>query len=43
MVKGTGSEEWVFSLIGVDQVFTFCDSVDAALWSFAELATAKDL
>lgn len=32
----------IFSLIGVDQVFTFCASVSDALWSFTDLAIARE-
>lgn len=32
----------IFKLIGVDHVFTFCDNVEDALWSFTDLAVAKD-
>lgn len=32
----------IFSLIGVDQVFVFCDSLEDALWSFTDLAIARE-
>ncbi len=32
----------IFSLIGVDHVFTFCETVEEALWSFTDIAVAKD-
>ncbi len=32
----------IFGLIGVDQVFTFCDNVTDALWSFTDLAIARE-
>lgn len=33
----------IFNLIGVDQVFTFCNTIDDALWSFTDLAIAREL
>lgn len=42
LVNVTQDAQEIFNLIGVDQVLTFCDSIEDALWSFTDLASAKE-